>query len=435
LAFITIPSAAPALSRAKLGVAQTSARRVALAGLRTWRTKKQFADSIISNALSKKALQSADRAFAVQLFYGVLRNLTLLDFWIAGLRSAPVDVDLRDLLRLGLYQLFIAKTAEHAAVHETVELAPKHQRAVVNAVLRAAARDRHNLQKKADSQPLNIRASHPKFLIERWEKQFGAGASKALCDWNNTPPPIYARINQLKINRESFLGRYRNARPLPDVSNFVELPSAGNALEHGDCYVQDPSTSIACELLQAKSGEKILDACAAPGGKTSYLAELMENRGVLVACDREPARLKLLDENLTRLGVRIGKIAAHDWTKATIPEEIASEIPFDRVLIDAPCSNTGVMRRRVDVRWRLTPKDFARIQARQIEIARATIPLLKPGGILVFSTCSLEREENEDIVQKLLGAMSILRLEEEKRLLPFRDNFDGVFAARFRRID
>ena len=414
-------------------MARTSARRVALAALRNWRRKKKFADAVISSALSKAALHSADRAFAVELFYGVLRNRTLLDFWIRELRRGRVDVDLRDILRIGLYQLFIAKTPEHAAVYETVDLSPKRQHAIINAILRSAARDRRGLQRRANSQPLDVRTSHPQFLIERWTKQFGAGAAQALCTWNNQSPSIYARINRLKIDRHSFLKRYRNARTLPNVSNFIELPAPADALDQGDCYVQDPSTSIACELLQPKPGEKILDACAAPGGKTGYLAELMANQGLLIACDREPARLNLLDENLARLGVQIAKIVCHDWMKSAVPPEIPSAAPFDRILIDAPCTNTGVMRRRVDVRWRLKPADFNRMHTRQIEITHAVIPLLKPGGILVYSTCSLEREENEDVVQSLLRTMSILQLEEERRSIPFQDNFDGAFGARFRR--
>jgi len=414
-------------------VARTSARRVALAALRTWRREKEFADAVISSALSKAEFQSADRAFAVELFYGVVRNRTLLDFWIRELRRGRVDEDLRDILRIGLYQLFILKTPEHAAVYETVDLSPKRQHAIINAILRSAARDRRSLQRRANSQSLDVRTSHPQFLIERWTKQFGGGAAEALCTWNNQAPPIYARINRLKIDRQSFLERYRDARTLPKVSNFVELPAPANALDQGDCYVQDPSTSIACELLQTKPGEKILDACAAPGGKTGYLAELMANQGLLIACDREPARLNLLDENLARLGVRIAKIVCHDWMKSAVPPEILSAAPFDRILIDAPCTNTGVMRRRVDVRWRLKPADFNRMRARQIEITRAVIPFLKPGGILVYSTCSLEREENEDVVQTLLRVMSILQLEEERRSIPFQDNFDGAFGARFRR--
>ena len=416
-------------------MAQTSARRVALVALRAWREKKNFADAIVSKLLSETPLASADRAFAVELFYGVLRNRSLLDFWVGELRPDRLDVDLRDLLRLGLYQIFITKTSEHAAVYETVALARKRLRPIANAILRSATRHRRELQNRTKSQPLDVRYSHPKFLINRWKKEFGDQATKALCQWNNQPPPIYARINRLKIDRQAFLERYREACSVPDFSNFVELPLPTDALSQGDCYVQDPSTAIACELLRPRPGEYTLDACAAPGGKTSYLAELMENEGLIVASDRDPARLQLLIQNLARLDVRIATIADHDWTNDRIPEEIRSAAPFDRILIDAPCSNTGVMRRRVDVRWRLQPADFSRMQARQVEIARAVLPLLKPGGILAYSTCSLEREENEDVVQQLLKKMPILKLEEECRSLPFRDRVDGAYAARLRRID
>jgi ribosomal RNA small subunit methyltransferase RsmB len=415
-------------------VAQTSARGVALAALRSWRNKNLFADAVISQALAKASLSSADRAFALELFYGVLRNLTLLDFWIRNLRPTRVEVDLRDVLRLGLYQLFVIGTAEHAAVNETVGLVPKAQRAIVNAILRSAVRERPTLRDQANAQPLEIRTSHPKFLIERWQKQFGAKATQTLCEWNNQPPLIYARINQLKIDRQTFLERYRDARPVANTSNFVELPSPSAALAAGNCYVQDPSTAIACDLLAPQPGEKILDACAAPGGKTSYLAEPMQNRGLILACDRDPDRLRLLDENLTRLAVQIAKIVQQDWTTNSIVPEILSAAPFDRILVDAPCSNTGVMRRRVDVRWRLKPTDFARMQVRQIEIVRAVTPLLKKDGVIVYSTCSLEREENEEVVRELADSMSILRLEEEKFSLPFRDNFDGAYAAKMRRI-
>src|SRR5881392_213388 len=188
-------------------MAQLSARRLALAGLRRWRMEACFADAIISNLLAETKLSTPDRGFALELFYGVLRNLTLLDFWIGCLCASRVDVDLRDLLRLGLYQLFILKTAEHAAVNETVALATKRHQSVVNAVLRSAAREREKLVREAEKQLFDIRTSHPRFLIERWEKKFGAEAARALCEWNNQAPPIYARINRLKLNRQSFLER------------------------------------------------------------------------------------------------------------------------------------------------------------------------------------------------------------------------------------
>ncbi len=414
---------------------QTSARRVALAALKTWRKKTEFADTIISRLLSSAALQSADRAFAVELFYGVLRNLTLLDFWIGRLRSTRVDVDLRDLLRLGLYQLLLAQTPEHAAVYETVEIASKRKRPIVNAILRGGVRKRRELHERASLQPLHIQWSHPEFLTERWKKDFGTESTVELCCWNNRPPPLYARVNLLKSPVTNFFSNYpRGSFLLPNRENFVYAPTfPSEAIDAGLCYVQDPSTAIACVLLDPKPGEKILDACAAPGGKTGYLAELMENNGLIVACDRDPDRLRVLEENLKRLGIAIGKVVRHDWANEQIPKAIRAEAPFDRILVDAPCTNTGVMRRRVDVRWRLKPGEFERMRARQIEIVHTVLPLLKPNGILVYSTCSLEREENEDVVRYLLERTSILQLEEERRSLPFRENFDGAFAARFRR--
>ena len=412
-------------------MAKPSARQIALKALRLWRREKHFADSIISGLLAKAELGRSDRAFAFELFYGVLRNLTLLDFWIGWLRASRVDSDLRDILRLGLYQLFLLKTAEHAAVHETVELTPKRQRSIINAMLRTATRQRNDLLARTAAQPLFVRMSHPQFLVECWQRYFGVEQAEKLCEWNNLPARVYARINLLRIDRTEFLRAYPESRPLSEHPNFVEvgsLPPA--ALERGHCYIQDPSTTIACDLLNPKPGERILDACAAPGGKTGYVAQLMENLGTIVACDRDPERLKILKENMARLGMGIVHILRHDWSHGLVCSEITSSAPFDRILIDAPCANTGVMRRRVDLRWRLRRTDFDRMPRRQIEIVRALIPLLKPKGILVYSTCSLEPEENEEVVRRILDSSPAVHLVEEKRSLPFRDGFDGAFAAK-----
>jgi 16S rRNA (cytosine967-C5)-methyltransferase len=412
-------------------MAQLSARQIALAALRKWRRERRFADSIISRLFAKAELPVSNRAFALELFYGVLRNLLLLDFWIGCLRASRIDADLRDLLRLGLYQLLFLKTAEHAAVYETVELAPKRQRAVINGVLRAAARQQDELRTRGNAQPLFVRTSHPQFLIARWKQHFGAEAANELCRWNNAPPPIYGRINQLKIDRADFLRKYPGSPALVRNPAFVEFHAwPTDALNLGRCYIQDPSTAIACELLDPQPGEKILDACAAPGGKTGYIAQLMKNRGVIVACDRDPERLRVLEFNTTQLGIQIIRSFHLDWTQGRIPKEIASIGPFDRILVDAPCTNTGVMRRRVDVRWRLRPKDFLRMPKQQFDIARAAIRLLKPGGVFVYSTCSLEPEENEELIGRLLNEFPGVRPEREESCLPFRDHFDGAFAAR-----
>ena len=412
-------------------MAQLSARGIALAALTIWRTQHQRADLVITKLLSETKLGAADRAFALELFYGVLRNLLLLDFWIACLRPARVDSDLREILRLGLYQLLLLGTSDHAAVYESVELAPLKRRAFINGVLRAAARDRDELRSRTNAQPLSIRKSHPDFLISRWQKNFGPESAAALCAWNNQPPPVYGRINRLKIDYEQFMHRYPDARPSRHSPAFVEFfgfPT--EALNRGHCYIQDPSTTIACQLLDPQSGEKILDACSAPGGKTSRLAEQMENRGHIVACDREAKRIQTLKENITRLGIGIVRELRHDWTHDRIPKEIRSIAPFDRALVDTPCTNTGVMRRRIDVRWRLRPIDFMRMKKQQLEIVRTVSCLLKPGGTLVYSTCSVEPEENGQVVQQLLAEFPGMRLIEEKSSLPFRNDLDGAYAAK-----
>jgi len=413
-------------------MARLSARRIALKALRTWRKERRFASSIVSEFLAKADLTDSDRAFALELVYGVLRNLTLLDFWIGCLRASRVDVGLRDVLRLGLYQLFLLKTAPHAAVHETVGLVPQRQRPIVNGMLRTAIRRQSELLGRADAQPLFVRVSHPQFLVERWQQHLDARYAEELCKWNNLPAPVYGRINQLRIDPEAFLRLYPEARPVmfnPEFVEFDVIPTA--AINRGHCYIQDPSTAIACQILDPKPGEKILDACAAPGGKTGYIAQLMKNRGTIVACDRDPQRLQILKENMARLGVEIVRTFGHDWTRGRVPLEITSMAPFHRILIDAPCSNTGAMRRRVDVRWRLQPGDLPRMQQRQLELLRALIPLLEREGVLVYSTCSLEPEENEQVVRQVLNGSLTLRPMEEKRSLPFRDGFDGAFAAKF----
>ena len=412
-------------------MARRSAREIALAALRLWRKKKCFADSIISGLLAKTELTASDRGFALELFYGVARHLTLLDFWIGCLRASRIETKVRDILRLGLYQAFILKTPEHAAVNEAVAVAPQKQRPIINAVLRAATRRRSELLARTDAQPLFVRTSHPQFLVERWRQHFGAEQAEELCKWNNGPAHIYGRINRLKIDPGTFLQLYPDAQPLPDNPDFVELnalPVA--ALELGHCYIQDPSTALACQLLDPKPGERILDACAAPGGKTTYLAQFVQNRGTIIACDRDARRLQAVKDNVARLGATIAHVMHQDWLREDLAEDIASIEPFDRVLVDTPCTNTGVIRRRIDVKWRLKPADFSRMADKQFAITRAVLQLLKRGGVLVYSTCSLEPEENEQLLRRLLSEFPGLHLEAERISLPFRDGFDGAFAAR-----
>jgi len=412
-------------------MAQRSARETALAALRLWRKGKRFADSVISELLTNTRLIPSDRAFALELFYGVLRNLTLLDFWIGCLRASRLESNVRDILRLGLYQLLLLETPEHAAVYESVAIASGKQRSIINAVLRTAIRQQTELIAQGNAQPLFVRTSHPQFLVERWQEHFGAENTEELCNRNNRPAPMYGRINRLKIDAETFLQLYPDSRLLPGNPDFVEFNTlATAALDSGHCYVQDPSTAIACQLLDPQPGEIILDACAAPGGKTAYLAQLMQNRGVIISCDRDRDRLQILKDNVGRIGATIVRTVHHDWRRNRLSDEIQSIAPFDRILLDAPCTNTGVIRRRIDVRWRLRFEDFSRMSNEQSIISRAVFPLLKRGGTLVYSTCSLEPEENQELVHRLRAELPTLGLEAIKDSFPFRDGFDGAFAAK-----
>lgn len=408
-----------------------SARALALETFARWRHGTEFADKIIGELLAHTSLAPSDRAFTFELFYGLLRNLTLLDFWIAQLRSDPLDPGTRDLLRIGLYQIMFLETAAHAAVFETVNLARPRVRPVINAVLRRALREKISLTNLAENQPWPIRFSQPEFLVERWQRQFGREAALELCRWNNSPAPVYARINRLKTTLREFLEHYPGSSILPGHSNFVSLPEVAIAVSNGDCYIQDPSTALACQILRPAPGENVLDACAAPGGKTAYLAELMENRGLLLAVDQEESRLERLRDNLVRLGVASARVVCCDWRDgASIRAAGLEEKSFDKILVDAPCSNTGVMRRRVDLRWRLRAEDFTGMQRQQLAILAAVQPLLRPGGSLVYSTCSLEEEENWEVVSTFRRDHAAFCLTNRKETLPFRDGIDGAFAAR-----
>ncbi|MFL6514988.1 MAG: transcription antitermination factor NusB [Chthoniobacterales bacterium] len=410
---------------------QVSARRLALIALEQWQAEIGRSDAIISQLLANAPISGADRAFTFELFYGVLRNLTLLDFWIGCLRPAHVDAEVRDILRLGLYQLLFLGTADYAAVDESVTLARPRARGVINGILRTAVRQREELQRRSVDQPLSVRESHPEFLVSRWQKHFGAEATVALCRWNNQPAPIYGRINELTIDSEQFLHRYPQGEACEQWSGFVRFPSPPiEALARGHCYVQDPSTTLACRILDPQPGETILDACAAPGGKTTYLAQLMQNRGAIVACDRDPKRVDVLRDNVRRMQASMVQVVQHDWREERLPVALQAAAPFDRILLDAPCTNTGVMRRRIDVRWRLTPDEFSRMQLRQLEIARSVVGLLKPGGILVYSTCSLESEENEVVANRLTSEVPAANAGKAAASLPFRDSCDGAFAVK-----
>jgi 16S rRNA (cytosine967-C5)-methyltransferase len=401
------------------------------------------------------------------------------------------------LLRLGLYQIFwLDRIPDHAAVHETVQQAKQGgfgpQAGFVNALLRGYLRGKDEARKLlADlkrSRPA-LGWSHPEWLVARWQKRWGAEKTAQLLEWNNTPPKTFARVNTLKFGgsrgNEAQTEKSKISKSLLTSAAATDLKDAGDLLTRwrdenvdydffrsggrqtaallaevessgflpkpatfenlvfelkshppltslesfrlGWFYVQDPGTLLAPALLGAQPGETILDFCAAPGGKTTFIAQLMNNQGRIVAQDVSDERLKLIQGNCRRLGVTC--------VETVLPSTLdpRPSARFDRVLVDAPCSNTGVMRRRVDLRWRIQSKEIERLRAAQLDLLEQAAARVKPGGVLVYSTCSLEPEENQEVVNQFLFKSGGFKLESERELLPFADHVDGAYVARMKK--
>ena len=416
-------------------------RRIAVQALRAWENGHKHADEILTSLSRRSELNSGDHALLQQLFYGVIRSLSRLDFFIDQLRRGKLSQENRNLLRLGFYQLFETRMPVHAAVNETVNLARhRRDRSVINGVLRNADRQRDTLNQHLADQPISVRESHPAFLVERWTEQFDSDTASAICAWNNQPPSVYLRVNRLveddrrrdgdRIRRT--ISEHERTTAVEDHEDFyrIEGPVPKEWIQRGWIYLQDPSTRLACELLAPQRQETILDACAVPGGKTALLAA---SGATVAAADRGEKRLGRLHENLQRLRAdNLVEVHDVDWFDEGAAASFG-ETRFDAILVDAPCSNTGVMRRRVDVRWRLTPQDFATQAAQQLQITAAVLPLLKPGGRLVYSTCSIDAAENEAVVEQIRNRHPWLRFDSSVDSLPWRDHLDGAFAALFRR--
>lgn len=385
-------------------------RRAAVSALRAWAKGHVYADSLIERHAERNHLSSQDRALFKAILNGVLRNRSLLDHWIGQFRKGKIDPETRDVLRVGFFQLLILRIPDHAAIYETVECARKPVQGLINAVLRKAAHFRARMIRELPDVELAIQYSHPHWLWKRWKKLYGVDNTVALMDWNNQAAETFYRPNLLNPPPEG----------APEPTNVRE------AMETGHYYITDPSTSHAPELLAPKPGETVLDACAAPGGKAVHLAGLMQNEGRLVCMDSNEKRLPRLHENIERCGVTIAEVVQHDWTKPAPPEWHDS---YDAILLDVPCSNTGVLRRRVDARWRLQKVDLEALIVIQNEILREAALCVKPGGRLVYSTCSIDPEENLELVTSFVEKNPEFTLGETKQILPFEAQTDGAFAA------
>ena len=416
-------------------------RQIAAEVLRQRLLARDYTENLLEKTLQNRRLSPPDRGLCLELVYGVARWESTLN-WLIGRKTGGRTQKemLQILLQMGLYQMFwLDRIPNHAVVNETVEMTRQlgmgPQSGFVNAVLRGYGRERDETEKLLAELTVEKPAlghSHPDWLYQRWLARWGADKTAKLMDWNNTPPPTFARVNLLKTDaaaltaeweaeKVKFAERNWDWTGRDTVYHLESHPSLATlrSFQQGMFYVQDPSTLLAVRELNPLPGESVLDLCAAPGGKTTYIAQRMENRGRVLATDNQPDRLELVRENCERLGVTCVE------TDAASPA-----LRFDRILVDAPCSNSGVMRRRVDLRWRIRAEEISRLCATQLELLQDAAARLATGGTLVYSTCSLEPEENSGVVQKFLGSNPQFKLEHERELLPFTDGVDGAYVAR-----
>jgi 16S rRNA (cytosine967-C5)-methyltransferase len=421
--------------------------------------------SVLIARLPESKLSREDRSLAQEITLGVLRRQRQLDYFVERYaRRAPSRLDLSVLiaLRMGLYQLrHLTRIPQRAAVNESVNLVKLARVAsaggMVNAVLRNAARHLDESPAEGISDPvekLSIELSHPRWMLERWMKSSGDAEALALAVADNEPPPIAFRVNTLRATVDDALAGLRDGGLSLRPSNLVPgafiveggaSPGLLQAVERGIIYIQDEASQLVSLLLDPKSGERLLDLCAAPGSKSSHMAALAEGKAWVVACDIHQHRLLTLSATCQRLGVHSIDCVALDATLALPFSESATR--FDRVLIDAPCSGTGTLRRNPEIKWRLAPGDVERLACVQLRLLERATHVLARGGRLVYSTCSIEREENEEVVLRFIegGAPyrplrpnahpDLITSEGFVRTFPHRHGTDGFFAAVLEKVE
>lgn len=416
---------------------KTNSRLVAAEIITRWMENESFPDRQLAEV-------KQDRAFVTELVYGVVRRKLTLEYIEQKYVNRRPESFILAALHVGVYQLcFLDHVEEFAAIHETVEAVKsrRHKDAMraagmVNAVLRNVQEEREALLKNLERQPDEIRTSHPEQLVYRWTKQYGERDTRQLCEWNNRPAETILRVETARVSSTDFMkaldeaGIEAERHPFRSLETFVTLPRGVPVFkvpgfEEGWFTVQDPATSVSVELLDPMPGESVLDACAAPGGKTAMMAGFMEGKGELVAMDVHDDRLDTLRDTLRRTGWDSVKVVKGDAARG-FPEK---DQQFDAILLDVPCMNTGVLRRRVDARYRFTRERIETLKKTQWRILSAMAKHVKPGGRLVYSTCSLEVEENEELVRRWARENNGFRFVKAKRLFPPKSGTDGAYAA------
>ena len=433
-------------------------REAALAALERCRRDGAWSGAAIDMAIKRSTLDRRDGALASRLCLGVLQNSRLLDFYINCYSNTPSDrleARVRDILRLGIYQLvMLDKIPARAAVNESVALCKSSGCArasgLVNAVLRKVSNSCDQLPRipgEGTAEYLSIKYSHPRWIAEKIMQQKGYAFAEAFLAANNCPAPLDLQVNTLKTDRESIvrsLLRLEIAFSVPEYPGNCLSLKGGNVsalpgFEEGLFYVQDRAAAMAVSILGLKPGMQVLDACAAPGGKSFAAAIAMENQGSILACDIHEKKLPLIQSGAQRLGVEILSTRQAD-ARQPLPE---LQGRFDAVIADVPCSGLGVIRKKPEIREK-TGEETARLPQIQRDILDKLSRCVKPGGLLLYSTCTVLQEENEDVVGWFLHRHSEFEAEEfsvgarsaEKGMYTFWPNVDGTdgfFAAKLRR--
>jgi 16S rRNA (cytosine967-C5)-methyltransferase len=425
-------------------------------------------DDLLSDSFKRyRHLTSLDRAFLTELTYGVLRWRGKLDWIVQRFANIPlekIEPAMLNTLRLGLYQIFfLTKTPASAAVNESVELAKKIRGkgggGFVNAILRSAIRQKETIPFPIERQDpalhVAITQSHPLWLVQRWTEELGIKETVKICVANNRIPALTLRTNTLKIRREDLIEKLREkalvAAPTPFSDDGILLKKGPPVselpfLKEGLFAIQDEASQLITHILDPKPGEKVLDACAAPGGKTTHIAQKMENVGEIYAFDLRQEKLKQIEEGCKRQGIKIVRATIGDSVHHLV---VSGEIKFDRVLADVPCSGFGTLRRNPDLKWRREKEDLKRLSQLQSSILNNLSGYVKKGGVLVYSTCTVFHEENEDVVERFLSEHRAFKLDSLVEVLPEKchlfikrgyfktfppaDELDGFFAARLRK--
>lgn len=442
-------------------------RQVALEILLNIETEDSYADLLVDRELSSDAIQGPDRGLLTELVFGVLRRRGTLDHMIdsfASQRAAKLERVVVILLRLGLYQSFyLDRVPVSAAVNETVKLAKvfvPRASGFVNAVLRRADRERDLIPwPDRIAEPaafLAARYSEPRWLAEQWLAQLGPAEAEELAAAMVEPPPLTIRVNTLKISRDAYAERLAAEGIAARCTDFSPVgmhilaaihPTRLPGFPDGLITIQDESSQLASLFLSPEPGQNVLDICAAPGGKTTHLAQLMENRGTILACDLDARKIRRIEETATRLGVTSIETRRLD---ASRPLSSFGGRKFNRILVDAPCTGLGVIRRNPEAKWRLTSADASRMAGLQSSILRTVADHLEIGGVLLYSTCSTSPEENERVIDLFLSERQDYMIEDLRSVYPqyadlcsdrgffrgwpHRGGMDGFCAARLKRI-